>query len=109
MLKKDYQEAHDQYTKALSLLPPGPALADRRHSYTGHLGDAAVALAQKHRRVGKYAEARALLEGVLLRDPTNFNAKKQLEYLDDPIRTNPALTYEHTQNVNTVRKHLYMG
>lgn len=107
--KKDYQEAHDQYTKALSLLPPGPALADRRHSYTGHLGDAAVALAQKHRRVGKYAEARALLEGVLLRDPTNFNAKKQLEYLDDPIRTNPALTYEHTQNVNTVRKHLYMG
>lgn len=107
--KKDYKKAHDHYAEALRLLPPGPSLADRRHSYTGHLGDAAVALAQQYRRVGKYAEARQLLESVLLRDPTNFAAKKQLEYLDDPIRTNPALTFEHTQNVNKVRKLLYTG
>lgn len=107
--KKDYEEAVKQYQLALNLLPPGPALADRRHSYTGHLGDGAIALAQKYRRVGKYEEARRLLEDVLRRDPANFNAKKQLEYLDDPIRTNPALTYEHTQKVDRVRKHLYTG
>lgn len=107
--EKDYKKAHEHYTKAISLLPPGPALADRRHSYTGHLGDAAVALAQEYRRVGKYDDARGLLEGVLLRDPANFNAKKQLAYLDDPIRTNQALDFNHTQNVNKVRKHLYMG
>ena len=107
--KNDYEEAVKQYQLALSQLPPGPALADRRHSYTGHLGDASVALAQKYRRVGKFADARGLLEEVLLKDPTNFAAKKQLEYLDDPIRNNPALTYEHTENVDRVRKHLYMG
>lgn len=107
--KKDFEEAVKQYTIAISLVPPGPALADRRHSYTGHLGDASVALAQKYRRVGKFAEARTLLESVLRRDPANFAAKKQLEYLDDPIRNNPALTYAHTQNVDRVRKHLYMG
>lgn len=107
--KNDFEEAVKQYQTALSLLPPGPSLADRRHSYTGHLGDASVSLAQQYRRNGRYAEARTLLEGVLLQDPANFAAKKQLEYLDDPIRTNPALTYEHTQNVDRVRKHLYMG
>ncbi|MGB0992186.1 MAG: Amuc_1098 family type IV pilus outer membrane protein [Akkermansiaceae bacterium] len=107
--KKDYEEAVKQYQTAVSLLPPGPSLADRRHSYAGHLGDASVALAQKYRRVGKYDQARTLLEGVLSKDPTNFAAKKQLEYLDDPIRTNPALTYEHTQKVDRVRKHLYKG
>lgn len=107
--KNDYEEAVKQYQIALSLLPPGPSLTDRRNSYTGHLGDASVSLAQKYRRNGKYAEARTLLEGVLLKDPTNFAAKKQLEYLDDPIRTNPALNYQHTMNVDRVRKHLYMG
>ena len=107
--KKDFEEAHKQYQQAVSLLPPGPALADRRNSYTGHLGDAAVALAQKNRRVGKYDESRVLLEDVLSRDPANFRAKKELEYLDDPIRTNPVLTYEHTQNVDNVRKGLYRG
>lgn len=107
--KKEFEEAHKQYQLAVNMLPPGPALADRRNSYTGHLGDAAIALAQKYSRQGKSAEARALLEGVLRRDPANFSAKKQLEYLDDPIRSNPALTFEHTQNVDRVRKFLYMG
>ena len=107
--KGDFKKAHESYSEALRLLPPGPALNDRRRSYTDHLGDAATALAQQYRRVGKYDDARQLLEGVLQRDPTNFSAKKQLEYLDDPIRTNPALDFEHTKNVNTVRKHLYMG
>lgn len=107
--EQDYEEAVKQYKIALGLLPPGPALNDRRHSYTGHLGDASIELAKQYRRVGKYDEARLMLEDLLRKDPTNLNAKKQLAYLDDPIRDNPALTYEHTKNVDKVRRHLYMG
>ena len=104
-----YEEAVKQYRSALSMLPPGPALADRRETYTGHLGDASAALAQEYRRIGRYDEARSMLEGVVAQDPTNLAAKKQLGYIDDPIRTNPALTYDHSQNVDQVRRHLYTG
>ncbi len=109
--KGDYQVAVDKFRQALDRLPDAPMLQDRRTSYTEHLTDASVALAQQHRKVGKYAEARALLDGVLAPgvDPTNAAAKQELAYLDDPIRTNPALTYEHTQNVDKVRRGLYMA
>lgn len=109
--KQDYQQAVDKYKQALDRIPDAPMLADRRQSYTEHLTDASVALAQQFRKVGKYDEARALLEGVLKPgvDPDNLDAKRELDWLDDPIRTNPGLTYEHTQNVDKVRKGLYTG
>ena len=109
--KADYQQAVDKYRQALDRVPDAPLLADRRQSITEHLTDASVALAQQFRKVGKYDEARVLLEGVLKPgvDPENLDAKRELDWLDDPIRTNPALTYEHTQNVDKVRKSLYMG
>ncbi|MGJ8673103.1 Amuc_1098 family type IV pilus outer membrane protein [Rubritalea sp.] len=102
-----YEEAVAEYKTALSLLPSGPAVADRRHAYTGHLVDGSIALTQQYRRLGRYQEARELLTEVLNKDPLNMAAKQQLEYLDDPIRTNPVLTYEHTQDTEKVRKHLY--
>jgi general secretion pathway protein D len=105
--KGDYQQAVDKYTQALQKVPDAPMFADRRQSYIAHLSDASVALAMQHRKVGKYSEARTLLEGVLAVDPNNVAAKRELGYLDDPIRTNPALTYEHTQNVDKVRRTLY--
>lgn len=105
--KGDYQQAVDKYSQALSRLPDAPNTEDRRQSYIAHLGDASVALAMDHRRVGKYAEARTLLENVLSLNPNNADAKRELGYLDDPIRTNPALTYEHTQNMDVVRRGLY--
>ncbi len=109
--KGDFQQAVDKYRQALDRVPDAPLLADRRQSYTQHLTDASVALAQQFRKVGKYDEARALLEGVLKPgvDPENLDAKRELDWLDDPIRTNPALDYEHTQKVDKVRKSLYMG
>jgi len=109
--KADYQVAVNKYRESLDRLPDAPSLEDRRVEYTAHLVDASVALAQEHRRVGKYTEARALLDGVLAPnvDPGNPLAKRELAYLDDPIRTNPALTYEHTQNVDAVRRGLYMA
>ncbi len=105
--KGDYQQAVDKYTQAVQRVPNAPAFADRRQSYVDHLGDASVALSMQHRKVGKYAEARTLLEAVITQDPNNAEAKRELSYLDDPIRTNPALTYEHTQNVDKVRRTLY--
>ncbi|MGL5017602.1 MAG: Amuc_1098 family type IV pilus outer membrane protein, partial [Luteolibacter sp.] len=103
----DYQQAVDKYRQALDRLPDAPMVADRRQSITEHLSDASVALSMQHRKVGKYPEARTLLEGVLAIDPNNAEAKRELGYLDDPIRTNPALTFEHTQNVDKVKRALY--
>ncbi|MEY5018946.1 MAG: hypothetical protein RLZ22_34 [Verrucomicrobiota bacterium] len=105
--KGDYQQAVDKYTQAVQRVPNAPNFADRRQSYVDHLSDASVALSMQHRKVGKYAEARTLLEAVISQDPQNAAAKRELSYLDDPIRTNPALTYEHTQNVDEVRRKLY--
>ncbi|MCX6868615.1 MAG: tetratricopeptide repeat protein [Verrucomicrobia bacterium] len=105
--KGDYQQAVDKYTQALAKVPDAPLYADRRLSIIAHKSDASVALVMQHRKVGKYAEARALLEGVLAVDPNNAAAKRELGYLDDPIRTNPALTHEHTQNIDKVRRALY--
>ena len=104
---KNYEEAVANYRKAVSMLPPGPIAAERRRSYTGHLLDGSIALSTQYRRTGKYTEARELLDNVLETDPGNVIAKKNLEYLDDPIRTSPTLTYEHTQNIEKVRKTLY--
>ena len=107
--KGDYETAVNEYRAALDKTPRGSVGATRRQAMTEHLTDGSVALAQQHRKVGKYDEARELLEDVLLVDPGNALANQELDYLDDPIRTNPALTYEHTQDVDRVRRLLYMG
>ena len=103
----DYKEAYDKYAQALQLLPDAPLLADRREFLKKSLGDAAVALSEEYRRFGKYDEARTMLETVVEEDPNNFDAKRSLEWLDDPIRTNPALTEEHSMNIDKVRQGLY--
>lgn len=105
--KGDYQKAVDKYKQALDLVPNAPMFQDRRQSFTNHLSDASVALAMQHRKVGKYDEARMLLEGVLAENPNDAAAKRELGYLDDPNRTNPALDFEHTQKVDEVRRLLY--
>lgn len=105
----DYKTAVDKYRQALDTLPYGTATTNRREVITAHLNDGAVALAQDNRRVGKYSEARELLEEAAVNDPDSHVIQKQLDFLDDPIRTNPALDYDHTQNVDKVRRFLYTG
>jgi general secretion pathway protein D len=109
--KGDYQMAVDKYRQALDRVPAAPLLEDRRAVITQHLVDGSIALSHQYRKVGKYEEARTLLEYVLKPDvdPDNVAARCALDQLDDPIRTNPALTYEHSQNVDKVRRSLYMG
>ncbi len=104
---RDYEEAVNQYRKAVTMLPQGPIAADRRREYIGHLLDGSIALSQTYRRTGRYTEARGLLDEILEKDPGNVVAKKHLEYLDDPIRTSPTLTHAHVKNVEKVRKLLY--
>lgn len=107
--QEKYKEAVDKYREALALLPDAPMVADRRAVLVVHLGDASTALGDAYRRVGKYEEARALTAAVLEEDPNNVDAKRINEWLDDPIRTNPALTYEHTENIDKVRRSLYLA
>ncbi|YCM43859.1 von Willebrand factor type A domain-containing protein [Verrucomicrobiaceae bacterium 227] len=105
----DYETATRNYRASLEALPQGTATADRRKVINDHLQDGAQALSQTYRRTGKYEEARELLAQVDQADPGNEVAMKELEYLDDPIRTNPALTYENTENTDKVRRSLYKG
>ena len=107
--KADFETAVQKYKAALDTLPYGSATSDRRSAIKKHLQDGSVALSQQYRRTGKYDEARDLLNDVEAADPGNPAAKRGLEYLDDPIRTTPGLTYEHTQNIDKVRRHLYKG
>lgn len=102
-----YQEAVAKYKESLTVLPDAPMVADRRKFLEDSLGDAAVALSDEYRKVGKYEEARQLAAETLAKDANNADAKRVLDYLDDPIRTNPALTYENAQNVDEVRRKLY--
>ncbi|RYD61516.1 MAG: DUF3520 domain-containing protein [Verrucomicrobiaceae bacterium] len=101
--KGEYQQAVEKYRYALEHDPD----EDHRKNYTAHLGDASVALSMQHRKVGKYTEARELLDGVLAKDPSNEEAKRELGYLDDPIRSNPALNYQHGELTDEVRHSLY--
>ena len=105
----DYDSAVQKYRSALDTLPFGTATSDRRKVLNDHLQDGSLALSQTLRNTGKYEEARELLTSVDKANPGNILAKKGLEYLDDPIRTNTALDYSHTQNIDKVRGHLYTG
>lgn len=103
----NFKKAYDTYTQALQVLPNAPVLSDRRAFLRQSLAEAAVELSEEYRQIGKYDEARGMLETVIEEDPQNGKAQQTLEWLDDPIRTNPVLTEEHSRNVERVRQGLY--
>lgn len=69
-------------------------------------GQEAVAAAQEMGRTGRYEEAREKLHGVLMEEPENEAVLQELDAINTPFKRNPALTYEHDQNVHEVQKHL---
>lgn len=115
--KGEFQKAVDKFTEARSILPNAPMMADRRASIEAHLASASVGLGQQFVRhggkdplkggKGTYDDARVLFEEAVAADPTNALARRELAQLDDPIRVNPALDYEHTKNIDEVRRALY--
>ncbi|MDB4763477.1 hypothetical protein OAG38_07040, partial [Akkermansiaceae bacterium] len=106
---KEFETAVQKYREALNTLPFGTATSDRREFITKSLEEGSVALTQQYRQQGKFQEARDLLEEIDKNNPGNPAAKKGLEYLDDPTRTEVGLTFEHTENVEKVRRSLYKG
>lgn len=97
-----YQESLDLYRKSLSALPKAPAMEKRRLFLETSIADASVAVAQEYIKVGRYDEAVQLLESALKTTPGHALAKRTLEYVKDPVRTNPALSPEHVKNVEKV-------
>ena len=97
-----YQEALELYRKSLNTLPKAPNMETRRRFLETSIADASVAVSQEYIKVGRYDEASELLESALKTTPNHALAKRTLELLKDPIRTNPALTPQHAVDVEKV-------
>lgn len=101
----DYKEAVSHYKQLLGLGLSG----DVREAGVQRFAQASVEYAKKLARLGDYVGARAAMEEVLSPavDPMNKTAQVMLAKLNDPIRYNPALTVEHSNDTEKVRKWLY--
>ncbi|BCU76185.1 von Willebrand factor type A domain-containing protein [Luteolibacter sp. LG18] len=104
----DHQGAVDKYKQAIDRLPNAPATEERLKSYKEHLADGNVALAMDYEKQGKIEEARKVLDELVSSDPENLDARRMQAHLKDPIHNDPALAAEHAQNVEKVRKGLYL-
>jgi general secretion pathway protein D len=104
-----YGEAVEAYAGARDLIPDAPVSAELRKAATERYAQASVEQARLLARKGDVAGAKATVDkvlgdGVAPNDPGALDFRSQL---DDPIRTNPALTAEHAKNVDEVRRTLY--
>jgi general secretion pathway protein D len=104
-----YEEAVEAYAGARELLPAAPLTAELRAAATDRFAQASVEHGRSLVRAGDRARAITVMERVLAPTvaPDHAGARTFRAELDDPIRTNPALTYEHTRNVDEVRRLLY--
>jgi general secretion pathway protein D len=104
-----YSEAVEAYAGAREWFPDAPVSSELRRAATERYAQAAVEHAKELSRKGDVSAAKAavdkvLADGVAPRDPVALAYRAQL---DDPIRTNPALTAEHAGNIDAVRRLLY--
>jgi general secretion pathway protein D len=104
-----YAEAVEAYAGARDLIPNAPVSAELRDAATERYAQASVEHARVLSRNGDVAAAKAAVDRVLVKEvaPNNPGALAFRNQLDDPIRTNPALTAEHAKNVDSVRRQLY--
>ncbi|HCQ37568.1 MAG TPA: hypothetical protein DIV39_00305, partial [Verrucomicrobiales bacterium] len=104
----DYATAVTEFAKAFGLFPGGDATADLKLAAGERFAQASVERARELARVGDYPAAEALLENVLDPGvaPRHAGAKEMMAQLGDPIRNNPALTPEHAEKVQEVRRYL---
>jgi len=107
--KGKYEEALQEFNRANATLPHAPVTEERRAFITEHISICSVALAGEYRKTGRYDEAQKLLAEAQRLDPNNKLVQVELEYLNDPIRTNPALTPQYIEDVKQVNKLLRMG
>ncbi len=104
-----YSEAAEAYAGARELIPNAPVSAELRSAATERYAQASVEHARVLSRNGDVAAAKAAVDKVLIESiaPNNPGALAFRAQLDDPIRTNPALTKEHAENIDSVRRLLY--
>ncbi|MGD7654201.1 MAG: hypothetical protein ACQCXQ_13360, partial [Verrucomicrobiales bacterium] len=105
----NYADAVEAYAGARELFPDAPATRILRISATQRYAQAAVERARALSKQGDVAGAKKLIASVLNENvaPNDPGALNMQAYLNDPIRTNPALDTEHTQDVDQVRRLLY--
>jgi general secretion pathway protein D len=104
-----FEEAVEAYAGARELIPDAPVSAELRSAATDRYAQASVEQARLLTRKGDVAGAKTavdkvLAEGVAPKDPGALAMRAQL---DDPIRTNPALTAETVKDIDEVRRLLY--
>ena len=104
-----YADAVQAYAGAREMIPETAISAELRNAATQRYAQASVERARELSRKGDVAAAKAALDkvladGVAPNDPGALDFRAQL---DDPIRTNPALTTGHAQDVDAVRRLLY--
>lgn len=106
-----FAEATDFYAKAHERLPKAPLTFALREAAAERYAQAAVEHAKDLSRKGHVQAAKDLIDKVLEPDvaPANHGALTLRNQLDDPIRTNPALTPEHARDVDEVRRLLYIA
>lgn len=104
-----YSEAVDAYAGAFQLIPKESTATELRDATAERYAQASVEYARDLSRKGDIAGAKAAVDKVLNESvaPKNVGALNFRAQLDDPIRTNPALTAEHGKNVDSVRRLLY--
>lgn len=104
-----YQEASEAYAGARDLIPNAPVSAALRDATTERYAQASVEYARLLSRKGDVAGAKAAMDKVLRPSvaPNNPEALNFRAQLDDPIRTNPALTKEVAKEIDSVRRLLY--
>lgn len=106
---KQYEDALKSYQAALQVMPDSPATKDRLDFIKSSVGDASVAVAQEYVKVGRTEEARSILDQALEIVPSHVLCQRMLKYLDDPERTNQALSPKHVANVSEVQRLLTLG
>ena len=104
-----YSEAVEAYSGARELIPDAPATGPLRDAATTRFAQASVEHARTLSKKGDVAQAKVVIEKVLVKGvaPEDPAAIAMRDQLDDPIRTNAAVTAEHAKNVDEVRKLLY--
>lgn len=99
--KKDYKTAVLEYSQAFDLLPAGAMNHQMRLAAADRYATAATERARGLAKVGRYDDARTLLDTVLEPEvaPAHMGAIKLRAQIDDPLRYNHALTPEHVADV----------
>jgi general secretion pathway protein D len=105
----DYEGALGSYKAAIDALPNAPLTRDWLDLAQLKHADCSVVVAREKAKIGKYDEARQLLEAAMLSVPGHKDAMLFLRQLEDPDRWPPALTAQHVENVDKVQKGLLLS